>query len=180
MAVNWKVAVFGGLGASALLYAALRAPRHLYDGEVEACEGSGSDCESLILRRGSGSGKLFAPFNGELVVMPVGQTVSLRLQTDVLMMVFQVPAGAPIGAPGPVRAGAMLAQSDRVKVHSLYQTKPLATSAWLVANGFAPSSKRGSSWCEDRSHLIVPKCPGVTFTRPPLPKLSLRTISVEQ
>jgi len=188
--LTFKIALFGLLGASAVGYAFLRRPRYLYDGMVQACEGSdpliGIDqkCSELALSRGNGSGKLFAPFDGEVQLVTnqgSGSTIIIRAKNSPVSFHCTLDRGAPsLQAGQTFKAGDVIAQAERVKV-SATRTEgsaeaPMSASAWLIANSFLPASQRGSQWCEDSNQVIVPPCPGETFRPPSLPKWSLRTL----
>jgi hypothetical protein len=185
--LTFKVAVFGLLGASALGYAFLRRPRYLYDGQVAACEGPPDEveqffrkCGQLALKRGNGSGKLFAPFSGT-VVSQEGNVMTIASSSEPILFHFEFERGVPKVTPGrSIKAGELIAQTDHVNVSASRQegtqSGPVAPSAWLIANSLLPASQRGKLWCEDSHQVIVPACPGVTFRAPELPKWSLRTV----
>lgn len=187
--LTFTIALFGALGLGALGYAVLRRPRHLYDGRVQACEGSapfyGIDqkCTELAMTRDNGSGKIFAPFQGSVYsATPVDgkQTLVIQSDSEPVLMQFTLDGGAPTRMSGKFKSGDVIAQSERVKVSMLRKegtgTVPMAPSAWMIANALIPASQRGSQWCEDSYQVIVPQCEGVTFRAPSLPKWSLRTV----
>lgn|SRR5690606_4337426 len=187
--LTFKIALFGAIGLGALGYALLRRPRYLYDGSVQACEGSppvyGIDqrCEQLALMRGNGSGKIFAPFDGYVHdVQTVGYTevMEIRATNSPVAFFFDLGSGTPAMRTGQFKAGAVIGQAERVKVSAARiegsQMSPMSPSAWLIANAFVPASYPSSQWCEDSHHLIVPQCAGITFRAPELPKWSLRTV----
>jgi hypothetical protein len=189
--ITFKVALFGTLGLAGIGYAFLRRPRYLYDGRVQACEGSkplmGIDqkCTEIALTRGNGSGKIFAPFNGTVhMAAQTGktQTIVIRQDGTPLMFHFTLDHGAPALQGGQTfKVGDVIGQAERVKVSALrneggMNMMPMSPSAWLIANSFLPASQVGDKWCEDSHQVIVPSCPGVTFRAPELPKWSLRTV----
>jgi len=179
--LTWKVALFGALGVGALAYAALRAPRFLYEGRVQACEGQGKSCPALYLTRGTGSGKLFAPFTGE-ITKSTSDTLILESKAEPVKFVFTFRGGSPKALVGPVKAGMLIAQAEFVTVTAFRrqgdQDVTLSPSAWLITNAMLPAETKTQKWCEDRSQLIVPKCPDTTFAQPTLPRFSLRTLQV--
>lgn len=191
--VTFKVALFGALGSAGLAYAFLRRPRHLYDGEVQVCEGSspliGIDqaCNELAMRRGSGSGKILAPFNGTVsMAANVGgkQAMVIRDDNSPAGFHFTLDRGTTSAqAGGKFKAGDVIGQAERVKVSAFRdegdKQAPVPPSSWLVANALVPASKRGSQWCEDSYQQVVPSCPGVDFRAPELPKWSLRTVRMK-
>lgn len=186
--LTFKIALFGALGVGILGYAILRRPRYLYDGVVQGCEGDnvyGIDqkCEELALLRGNGSGKLYAPFDGHVAsVSTVGdrEVLEIRANNSPVAMFFKFDAGSPAIHSGKFKSGALIGQAERVKVTAARiegsQRQPMSASAYLIANAFVPASYSTSKWCEDKHHLIVPQCEGITFRAPELPKWSLRTV----
>lgn len=184
--LTFKIAVFGLLGASAIGYAFLRRPRYLFDGQVQVCEGSapliGIDqaCTEIAMTRGNGSGKVFAPFAGQVKSIEGGM-LTIAANTSPTLFHIKLDRGAPALQPGQVfKAGDVIAQAERIKVSASRDEggslAPMAPSAWLIANSFLPAKIKGSNWCEDSYQVIVPQCPGVTFRAPQLPKWSLRTV----
>ena len=193
--LTFGIAFMGALGAGAFAYAMLRKPRYLYDGEVVACEGSepvygvDQDCNQVVMKRGSGSGKVRSPFTGTVVAVETwkksGLTESpmLVLKSDSTPTIFKIvfDRGAPmVGVGTHVKAGEVIGQSEWLRVSAARQESggeaPLPPSAWLVANGLYPAKMRGKSWCEDEYQQIVPRCPGLQFRAPELPSWSLRTV----
>lgn len=194
-----KVAFFGALGLGALAYAALRKPRFIYDGSVVACEGSEpvyaieQDCDQAVFKRGSRSGKVYAPFTGTLQAVETWErpgfsaspVLVLKHETKPVVFRFVLDQGAPrisqIGSR--VLAGDMIGQTERLRVSAARlesgKEAPMPPSAWLVANGLVPASVKGQNWCEDEKHQIIPRCPGVTFRAPELPRWSLRSVRME-
>lgn len=185
--LTFKVALFGTLGLVGLGYAVLRRPRYLYDGLVQACEGSAplmginQKCQELALTRGSGSGKIFAPFSGTVVSATPGKDLVIRQDGTPLMFHFILDHGSPALQAGQAfKAGDVIGQAERLKVSAIRDEggnmMPMSPSAWLIANSYLPASQVGSKWCEDSYQVIVPSCPGITFRAPELPKWSLRTV----
>lgn len=185
--LTFKVALFGTLGLIGLGYAVFRRPRYLYDGLVQACEGSaplmgiGQKCEELALTRGNGSGKIFAPFSGTVVSATPGQDLVIRQDGTPTVFHFRLGSGAPaLQAGQQFKAGDVVGQAERVTVSAFRDEggnmMPMAPSAWLIANSYLPASQVGSKWCEDSYQVIVPTCSGVVFRPPELPKWSLRTV----
>lgn len=180
------VTIFGILGASTLAYAFMRRPRHLFDGMVQVCEGSapliGIDqlCTELAMTRGNGSGKIFAPFDGQ-VESDINGVLTIIAKNTPDLFHFKMDRGAakvPVGAS--FKSGDVIGQAERVKVSASRAEgstrAPTSPSAWLIAHSLLPASQKSSLWCEDSHQVIVPMCEGVTFRPPTLPKWSLRTV----
>jgi hypothetical protein len=198
-AMKAKVAFLGALGIGAVAYAAFRRPRYLYDGSVVTCEGSEpvfaieQDCDQLVLKRGSRSGKVYAPFTGTLTAVETWEkpgfipspVLVLKHETRPVIFRMVFDKGAPmLDTVGTrVLAGDMIGQTERLRVSAARlesgKEAPMPPSAWLVANGLLPASVQGQNWCEDERHQIVPRCPGVTFRAPELPRWSLRSVRME-
>lgn len=194
---KWTFAIvaLGAVGATALTYAFLRAPRHLYDGRIVSCEGNVSKgmitwkedvpediaCRTLSLARGSGSGKLYAPFNGR-VLSATNSEIVIESKEEPVEFVFRFKGGSPTAPVGPIKSGALIAQAEGVDVLAFRKQggnkQPMAPSSWLITNAMVPASIQSDVWCEDSSKLIVPKCVDTTFAKPRLPKFSLRSIQV--
>jgi hypothetical protein len=187
--ISFKTAFFGLTGLGACAYAILRAPRYLYNGEVQLCEagtplaGLSNDCTALFLRRGSGNGKIFAPFSGVV-------RKSLQIESENFLEIeslsgpeiftFKIRGTASLAQGSSFKAGQLIAQGERVKVNCYRKEgnylAPMSPSSYLVANALRPASIDSGKWCEDMSQLLVPSCEGVTFRAPALPKYSFRTI----
>jgi hypothetical protein len=189
--MTFGIAALGAIGLGGLAYAVLRKPRYLYDGEVVACEGSApvygveQQCVQSVMKRGGRSGKVHAPFAGVVESLGIWRqqgfkdSPELVLRSDAEPVTFRLvlDRGAPMAGVGTrFKAGEVIGQSEWLRVSASRGGEPLPPSAWLVANCFVPSSRRGKLWCEDEYQQIVPRCSGITFRAPELPKFSLRTV----
>jgi len=189
--LTFKVALFGALGAGSLAYAFLRRPRYLYDGKVQACAGEppviglDTDCTALFMDRGNGTGKIYAPFSGNVnsvVPIKVGKIqVVIRSDSEPVGFRITLDHGSAVAQAGTqIKAGDLIGQAERVKVNAFRdeggKLSPMAPSTWLVANALTPAKMRGDKWCEDSYNLVVPDCDGVTFRAPALPRWSFRTV----
>lgn len=193
--MTWGIALVGCAGLGTFAYAFLRKPRYLFDGEVVACEGSESvygleqDCDQIVMKRGSGSGKVHAPFTGTVQAIEkwskqgFSDASVLVLKADSSPTIFKLvfDRGAPMAQVGArFKSGAVIGQSERLRVSASRvegtELAPLPPSAWMVANGLYPAKIKGKFWCEDDRQQIVPSCPGKQFRAPALPAWSLRTL----
>lgn len=193
--MTFGIALLGVLGGAGLAYSLLRRPRYLYDGKVQVCEGSeplyGIDqkCTEIAMTRDVGTGKIFAPFSGKVESIteyvegnrPARPLLTIVSDTKPVAFKFILDGGAAIAQAGKsFKSGDLIAQAERVQVSAERREStgnmPMPPSAWLAANAFVPSRIKGDNWCEDPYQQIVPRCAGITFRAPELPRWSLRTV----